>query len=612
MPPIRTVDVDLSTLGVELPRTHAGMVLGQPHLDLTPQEPYRCTDMSKQRQLESIEATLAVARTTCHGAAKTHFTIFPEYSIPAPEGVELVEEALQHADWPAQTFVIGGMDGLSRAEYTRLVAAPGTDVDMEHNDPAKIPAGQWINCAIIWAKGTDGTVQRWLQPKLYPSWPEEDVADGTMFRGNSVFVFRGRFDDGTQYRFSVLVCFDWVATVDGQRPWRAMVEELSGQATERDAEFPLSWMIVIQHNPRPSHEIFMTEVNEFFNNTIARNVRRDRACLVFANSAGKPTPGRIRHHGNTGVIFAQQTLFEMPRCHGTFCSGGPRFRGHGVISHHKDCLFREGGACVHSFRLINPDSLTGGAAGRTIALRMPSVHPLDGRRDPRTPGDIVPGSVKWLNDELDTIESLTRLTPEYREAPLAGAVDDAYEVTRDGLRDASRSNAGTVVRLASPTVTAQRGEETLEEDPSADDWDAAERTAVTHLVHSVSILDVCSDGCAVADESVHATLSIGGREFDVVAVSGDTHEACREHYVRELPAGRRPVLLVSRDVDNNERLQRLGPYVETTKESHSPERNFTDPEEISCQLGYRDLLSVYMASDTAERAKERLNDKLRR
>ena len=116
----------------------------------------------------------------------------------------------------------------------------------------------------------------------------------------------------------------------------------------------------------------------------------------------------------------------------------------------------------------------------------------------------------------------------------------------------------------------------------------------------------------MADESVHATLSIGGREFDVVAVSGDTHEACREHYVRELPAGRRPVLLVSRDVDNNERLQRLGPYVETTTEGHSPERNFTDPEEISCQLGYRDLLSVYMASDTAERAKERLNDKLPR
>lgn len=612
MSPIRTVDVDLSTLNVALPRTYTGVVLAQPHLDLTPQEPYRCTEMSKQRQLASIQATLGVARAACHEADRTHFTIFPEYSLPAPEGIELLEEVLRRPDWPTQTIVIGGTDGLSAAEYSGLVAAPATDVDMEHNDPATIPAGQWINCAIIWAKGTDGTIRRWLQPKLYPSWPEEDVADGTMFRGNSVFVFRGRFDDGTQYRFSVLVCFDWIATVDGQRPWRAMVEELSRQATERDAEFPISWMIVIQHNPRPSHESFMIEVNEFFNNTVARNVRRDRACLVFANSAGKPTPGRTEHHGNTSVIFAQQTLFQMPRCHATFSSGGRRFRGHRVIDHHKDCLFREGGACVHSFTLVNPDELIAGAAGRTVALRRPSVHPLDRRCDPRTPADVVPGSVKWLNDELDTIESPTRVAPEYRAAALAAAVDDAYEVTRDGLREASRANAGPVVRLASPTVTGQRGDEPLEEARSADDWGEAERRAVVHLVHSVSILDVCSDRCAVANESVHATLFIGERELDVVAIRGDTHGACRKHCVRELPAGRRPVLLVSRDVDNNEHLQRLGSYVDIATEGHWADRDFTNPEEISYQLGYRDLLTLYLAANTAEQAKERLHDRLPR
>ena len=610
MSPIRTVEADLSTLGVELPRTHTGMVLAQPHLDLTPQEPYRCTDMSKQRQLATIQATLVVAGTTCHGAAKTHFTIFPEYSIPAPEGIDLVEDALRRPGWPAQTIIIGGTDGLSAREYTQLVAAPGTHVDMAHNDPARIPAGQWINCAIIWAKGANGTVERWLQPKLYPSWPEEDVADGTMFRGNSIFAFKGRFDDNTQYRFSVLVCFDWIASVEHQRPWRAMVDELSRQATAQDAEFPLSWMIVIQHNRKPSHESFMIEVNEFFNNTIATNVRRDRACLVFANSAGQPTPGRIQHHGNTSVIFAQQTLFEMPKCHGTFCSGGPQVRGHGVISHHKDCLFRERGACVHAFRLVNPDSLVAGAARRTIPLSKPSVHPLGDRWDPRTPGDVVPGSVKWLNDELDTIQSLTSVAPEYREVPLAEAVDVAYELITDGLREASPASAGTVVRLASPTVTRHPGNGEAEDDPSADHWGAAERTSVTHLVHTISILRVCSDGCAVADTSVHATLSIGGRELDVVAVCGETHEACRNHYIGELPAGRRPVLLVSRDVDNNERLQRFGPYVETATEG--PERNFTDPEELSCQLGYRDLLSVYLASNNADEAKERLNDKLAR
>ena len=383
--PIRIVEVDLSTLGVELPRAHTGMVLAQPYLDLTRQEPYRCTDTSKTRQLEAVQATLGVARTSCHGAAKTHFTIFPEYSIPGLEGVELVENVLRQPAWPEHTIVIGGADGLSNIEYSQLAAADGTTVDMEYNDPAQIPTGQWINCAIIWVKGTNGTIERWLQPKLYPSWPEENVADSTMFRGNSVFAFRGCFDDGTQYRFSVLVCFDWIATVEGQRPWRAMAEELSHRAADLGAEYPLSWMFVIQHNRQPSHESFMAVVNDYFNNTIAASVNRDRACIVFVNSAGQSTPGKIQYYGKTSVVFAQQSLVEMPTCHGTFCSGGRRLRGHGVIIHHKDCLFREGGACVHSFRLLNPGAVVPGVERRTIPLGGPAVHPLGDAGDPRTP-----------------------------------------------------------------------------------------------------------------------------------------------------------------------------------------------------------------------------------
>lgn len=608
MPPIRTIEVDLSILGVELPRTHTGMVLAQPHLDLTQHEPYRCTNSSKQRQLQAIQATLEVARTACHEDSKTHFTIFPEYSIPAPEGVELVDDTLRQKTWPAQTIVIGGMDGLAAGAYARLAAAPGTYVDKEYNDPARVPTGQWINCAIIWAKGADGTVERWLQPKLCPSRPEEDVADSRMFKGNSVFVFRGQFDDERPYRFAVLVCFDWIGDVNGQRPWRAVVEELSGYASSWGADIPLHWMIVIEHNQKPSDKNFMTEVNEFFNNTIAANVRRERACVVFANSAGQPTPGRIQEYGNTSVIFSQQTLFWMPQCHGTFCSG--RFRGRDVINHHKDCLFREGGACVHSFRLVNPDSVVAGPSGRTAAVKEPSVHPLGGRQDPRTPGDVVPGSVKWLNDELDTVPSLTNLTPDYRRAPLAEAVDVAHERTRDGLREASSSGAAAIVRLASPTVTGYRGGEKPAEPRHADHWGSAEKGAVVHLMHTISILGVCSDLCTVVGASAHATLSIGGREFDVVAVRGDTHEACREHYLRELPGGRRPVLLVSRDVDNNERLQRLGSYVETDAVRDRTERSYTDPEEIAWQLGYKDLLAVYLVSDNTEEAKGRLHDQL--
>ena len=161
-------------------------------------------------------------------------------------------------------------------------------------------------------------------------------------------------------------------------------------------------------------------------------------------------------------------------------------------------------------------------------------------------------------------------------------------------------------------MTRRGGNDEPHEKPFADEWGPAERSAIVHVVHTISILDVCGDHCTVADTSVHATLSIDGREFDVVAVKGATHEACREHYRRELPAGRRPVLLVSRDVDNNERLGRLGRYVEPATEGRPAARNFTDPEDISFQLGYRDLLLLYRMAENAEQAKERLNDKLPR
>ena len=300
----------------------------------------------------------------------------------------------------------------------------------------------------------------------------------------------------------------------------------------------------------------------------------------------------------------------MPKCHGTFSSGGRRFRGHAVIGHHKDCLFREGGACVHSVKQVNPDSLRGGAAGRTIALQNPFVHPLGGRNDPRTPSDVVPAAVKWLNDELDTMPCLTSVAPTYQNAPLAGRVNVDHGDVVDSLRENSRKSAGLMVRLASPSITKQHGNEESGERPNADAWGDTERNALQHVVHTITILRQCADGCTVADGSVHATLSIAGRECDVVAVRGDTHERCREHYIRQLPAGRRPVVLVSRDLDNNEWPQRLGSYIEAATGNPTGERRFTNPAEISSQLGYKDLLTVFLGAETVHEAKERFNDKL--
>jgi hypothetical protein len=219
--------VDLSSRGVVLPADRVGMVMAQPYLSLTSTEPYRCTEETKRKQLLVLTDTLKVARAAWHGVSRTHFTVFPEYSIPGPDGIALVDTALGATDWPNGTIVIGGTDALSRPEFEALALASGTHLDTNHNALDGIGQHEWINCGVTWVKAANGTIERWLQPKLAPAWPEQKVLYQNMFHGRSVFGFRGPLENGTQYRFSTLVCFDWVATLNSKKAWEWVLEDLN-------------------------------------------------------------------------------------------------------------------------------------------------------------------------------------------------------------------------------------------------------------------------------------------------------------------------------------------------------------------------------------------------
>src|SRR5438552_2142901 len=96
--------IDLGPRGVTLPSDRVGMVIAQPYLRLTPHEPYKCTEGAKGDQLAVLTETLAVARAPAHGSPKTHFTVFPEYSIPGLDGAAIIDNALTAADWPTGTI----------------------------------------------------------------------------------------------------------------------------------------------------------------------------------------------------------------------------------------------------------------------------------------------------------------------------------------------------------------------------------------------------------------------------------------------------------------------------------------------------------------------------
>ena len=192
---VRVIEIDLGQLGVRLPRNGVGMVIAQPDVKFTAHEPLVWESAQRARAFECIDATLDVARARAHRADKTHFTVFPELSVPGIDGVTRITNAMQQADWSVETIVIGGIEGLTREQYEELLGLPNTHHDQDVNAPATVSAGQWVNCCVTWVKLPNNEVYLWVQPKLAPAWVELNLNYQSMYRGRSIYVFKGTFAD---------------------------------------------------------------------------------------------------------------------------------------------------------------------------------------------------------------------------------------------------------------------------------------------------------------------------------------------------------------------------------------------------------------------------------
>jgi len=592
--------VDLNERGIVLPHDRVGMVIAQPYLTLTPQEPFKIVPAREAELFDNLAATLAVSRAAPHQAEKTHFTIFPEYSIPGLDGVDRIDAALADQQWPTGTIVIGGVDALSKPDFESLAGRAGSHSDTEHNGLGNIGANEWINCAITWTKAADGTVERWLQPKLWPAWEEQDISYQNMYRGQSIFSFKGDLSNGSKYRFSSLICFDWIATISAKPSWRWALDDLGVQAGE--GELPLSWMFVIQYNPRPSHPTFMNAAVSFFDGTIVPKVQRDRTCLVFANSAGKPAPGRSELYGGTSVVFSPKTLFQETASRPTVAMGGPRFRGNPLLNAFRDTYFREKGACIHSFVQINPDSVTAGAANRSFAVDRPFVFPLAAAADPRTPSNLVPACVKWINDELDDVTSLSDLQPA---GDLGARADAAHATAIQKLRALPPPSCYRAIKLATARDGQAGGRAASEDD--ADAWDTDERGALGHVVNTLDLFGVCGGVTADDKEAGHATVSVGGKTLDLLAVRGKTHDQCHKHAQTQFtPNTRRQAILVTRDRDNLPRKRRSGSILQTSEPKLGDERKITDPESAIVHVDYQGLIAAFIDATTVEELSQKV------
>ena len=100
------IHVEEIDLNLTIPQDGIGVVCMQPYVELSDAEPYHWLTPSKPAQLERIRRTLEIAKRAPHGCGQTQLMIFPEYSVPSLDGVALIQDAMEGADWPSNSLIV--------------------------------------------------------------------------------------------------------------------------------------------------------------------------------------------------------------------------------------------------------------------------------------------------------------------------------------------------------------------------------------------------------------------------------------------------------------------------------------------------------------------------
>lgn len=599
------VEVEEIPLDITLPDDGIGMVIMQPFVELCENEPYHWQDNKKDRQIERIIRTLEIAKKADYGCEKTHFTIFPEYVIPGLEGIEKIEEVLSNRSWKNRTIVIGGVDGLTKDEYSTLCNEHMMHVH-EKNKVEKVRDDQWVNCCIIWAKQTDGTLKRWVQPKLSPSWPERNITDSQMFAGRSVYVFSGKFENQKDFRFFSLICFDWIGPIGKNYGIGAILSEINNRWQDVGREMKMNLVLVLQLNPEPNHHNFLENARNYFERrTEYPFVDRNEGILLFANTAGGPLPGIYQNYGYSSLISSPIAPYDNKGCPPTFAVSTQKPRGTDSLGRCKEALFREMGACIHSFRFRFPSFVNLGPADRCFPIDEAIVYPIDdGIDDPRTPSKPVPASVKWVNDQLDRIAPILG-----NKHPLNENIVRVHKGVSDEIRRQPAQILCRGIEIASFEFENEKDKwiEIGRKIPNVDNWDENEQKALETVVYSFSIMKACKP-LEVSNSPAHATLKIQDKVIDVVVVSGKSHEDCFEYAKNKYPvSGQRFAIVVTHD-GRSSLSEKHRDSIYDVKYDNSQGPNIADPGSRFYHCGYQNLIDACFHSQSLEELDGKLSE----
>ncbi len=600
------VEIEQVSLNVTWPDNELRVVMMQPHVSIdTKSEPFVWLEAERERQINKIQRTLEIAARNGDSGNSAHFTLLPEYSIPGLRGITVINDVVSGNRWPQNSVLIGGVDGLTKTEYEQLIVSDATYVSENNRE---VPNHQWINCGILWAKQADGSIARWVQPKMSPSWLEEAIIAKEMFPGRSVYVFTTRFENGTECRFIYVICFDWIASDGGSCLLWDILERVDALSnpTKRDVNL----FFVLQHNPSPNHHTFLENTRHYFEDQakFPFTLRNDGAVL-FVNTAGGAKPGRYSTHGCSSMVFSPRAPYDCEACPPTAAVVTKKLRASDSLGRCKDSLLREGGECLHRLRLTLPQFLNLGSTERSLPIKSADVFALDGNGDdPRTPGQPVPAIVKWVNDQLDVLA--IPLANEQTHA-LKELVENCYQELSASLRRKTDDALSNCIRVAGVKQAKSLSISGLRPVDLVDNWDDGEIARLKTVVQTLSVLRAFTE-LDVSCSPGHAVIKSASQVYDVIVVTGDSHQECFEHAMNTIQSSEQRIkIIITQDTGDTILPDRDKPITAVDEIDEGKGPNITDPYASCKHLGHQNIVSACHGSREVTEFNTRMSEMLR-
>lgn len=509
------------------------MVLMQPFVRFAEPvaEPFKWDARRIEEQVNRITRTLEIASESDRSA---HFTLFPEYSVPGLVGVRAIEQYVSSEKWHCNSVLIAGVDGLTQEEFVDLQDVLSASLQ-NGDDLSAAQHDSWVNCSVTLVKEQSGTLRTWLQPKIAAASPEEFAPNSAMHRGGTVTLFECQFDNQTPCHFLSLLCFDWVGKVGGECVRTDLLAALQEQWTgNRKA---LHWVFVLQHNKAPNHYTFMEATKGFLSDaTNHASVDRTDAAVVMVCTASGPSPSAQDPFGFSSFVFAPRAPVSSRNPH------PPTYTYKARIKHSdrqlepcKDLAMRETGECIHVCEVRVPCFITPDPSDREMPI-IAHVYSVDGESaDPRLCGGPVPAATKWVNDELDGQPSIAE--KHFAGRSTQDAVGSAESMIVQGYRTLSGQHVSDRLRMS---TTAKQ---------DIDEWTEIEKHALRHITGSLALVGA-GVSLTVENCSLHAALDVDDKVVEIVAMRGESHEACRKHFEAIASMTHSGVLVLTRDEDN--------------------------------------------------------------